>query len=454
MLKTIWKITGPIGLLTLLVLTGGDVTAGPADAQWKSEPYAAVELCHSVVQVGDSWLQDFDAGFYRSDGLEVGILAGTQLRRQRLSAEFLWRGRSGEHLPTRGMLRAATVSYNWPHACLKAGRGHFDWTPTQEASLLFSQHARPIDHLSFSFSNLSIGAPGSFSGESFLGSLDDPDRMIPNPWIWGMRLGWNYQDWFTISAQRSIMLAGDGRGEKLTIGDLWDIFLGRGENNSGGVGDELHHGDTNQLFAWQLELNPRTWIRRTLRIDDLALCVIYAGEDRFEGIAPMAPGRAYAIRLHPRPWLAFSFVDMGNRDDKNHWYWHKIYGDGYTYRGVTIGHPMGGEAASWRAALFLAPPGRREIYYCRLIRESRSEFWNPHEEAISIHDGGFKRIELGASVPMGDSRVYFVMGMTDTWGGDKQLDRLAAGFSRVGIELIGSRQSGQLDGATVWGLMP
>jgi hypothetical protein len=32
------------------------------------------------------------------------------------------------------------------------------------------------------------------------------------------------------------------------------------------------------------------------------------------------------------------------RDDSNLWYWHKIYTDGYTYRGRVLGHPMGGDS--------------------------------------------------------------------------------------------------------------
>ena len=56
-------------------------------------------------------------------------------------------------------------------------------------------------------------------------------------------------------------------------------------------------------FAFELA---RAWGRRTLGVADLEAFYTYAGEDRFAGLAPMAPARAFGLRLHPSPRVALA----------------------------------------------------------------------------------------------------------------------------------------------------
>jgi len=419
--------------------------------------FGAAELCQSSPQVGRVWRSDFDQGWFRSGGSELTIDGGVAARHGAWQGLLKWRGRAGEHLPARGLLREAWLSWRWRNLSLRAGRGYFNWTPQPETAILFSQNARPMDHLLVRLTDLPLPLLGGFlEAENLVGYLDDRYRAIPFPMMWGMRLSWQATDWLGLEAQRSIMLGGGGRTEKFTFGDLWDIFLGQGEAHmiETESGLQYGHADTDQKFAWLLRLHPEAWVRQRLGIEDLEICVIYGGEDRFEGLVPMAPSRGYAIRAHPFSELAISYVDLGNRDDSNHWYFHKIYRSGYTYRGSIIGHPMGGEAQTWRLALFYSPQSSDRFFFGRVIRESHGPTGDWVDQPENRSGGGFYRYEMGVSMPLGKSRVYIVAGADDPWGEDRVLDRLANGYTRLGIEVWGARLGGKLGAEEVWGVWP
>jgi len=391
-------------------------------------PTVAVEVTQSSCRHGSYWVEDFDRGGRRSEGLELGCELGSDVRWGPLSGSWSWRGRAGEHLPARGQLLEALLQIRAGPVGVTVGRGHPYWGPAEDGALLLSHHPPPLDHASLRVDDLDpLLLPGCLSGETLLAYLDDRDRVVPYPLLWGMRLRWQPLGWLDLEARRTIMLGGVGRGELLTASDLWDIFLGRGESKRG---SDIDASDTDQKFAGVLRFHPpRPWLNRILHFHDLEIFVFYGGEDSFSGFAPMAPGKARGLRIHPTPRLAFSLVYTSNPDDWNQWYFHKVYQTGYRYRGWVIGHPMGGDARTWRGCLAYSP-GAGQWMMVRVTRERRGYYW--HDRAThAVPAGRHWWIEFGYGIPWGPVGLQVEVGASAAREGDRWLDRPAAGMARL-----------------------
>ena len=113
--------------------------------------------------------------------------------------------------------------------------------------------------------------------------------------------------------------------------------------NANEVG-EANVNDTDHKLAldWSLYLWP---LGRMLPVlDGGRFYGTYGGEDSpQEGPLPSSTGTTYGIELVVRGILLRA--EASNvRDDSNLWYWHRLYTEGYTYRGRVLGHPMGGDS--------------------------------------------------------------------------------------------------------------
>jgi hypothetical protein len=406
----------------------------------------SIELGLSRPLSGDSWEEDFDRGWSRSRGFGLSLDTGFLAAWGCWEAKIGWRGRAGEYLPWRGRLLEAWMGATGSVFEFGVGRRSLYWTPSVDAELLISPHPPPLDQFWFRIPRVAIPAVGGWlAGETFLGYLDDADREVPYPLLWGMRASWNPWVWLRLEAQRTIMMGGAGRGEKLKLKDIWDIFIGRGENLTE---PPYPPSESDQKFAWQVVLHP-TWLAPRLGLHDLEIFGTYAGEDAFRGVAPRAPAKAFGLRIHPSETAAISFAFARNTDDSQHWYHHKIYRSGYTYRGFWLGHPMGGDAMTWRGGLFLlAPDG--SCWSFRLVREKRGYFWDrkgsfPHEA------GGFWRWSLAVSLPVSGAEVAVALGGSTAWGGDLTEGRLPEGFAVVRLTLGGKGVRRTIDRPCVWG---
>ncbi len=412
-----------------------------------------LECLVSRAQAGDTWTSDFDRGWRHGEGVEMGGEVDVEARGSWWRAHLGWRGRWSEHLAARGRLTRATLGARVWLLEAQIGRGYpyRDWVPTQDAGLLFSLHPPAIDHLAFRAGALPLpGGAGSLWGESFAGYLDDGDRVVPYPLLWGMRLAWCPSEWLTVEAQRSVMLGGAGRTQKLDVGDLWDIFLGRGE---GARGPNYAPKDSDQKFAWMVRLHPREPVR-AIGLADAELVWFYGGEDRFERLFPMAPGRFHGLRVHPSDRWGLSLAYASNPDDQNRWYYHKIYRTGYTYRGYIIGHPMGGDARRWRATIcWTTDRGARAGI--RLTKERFGYFWTDRGWD-PVEPGGFFTGEFVLQAPWGPGVLQATVGGAHPWGAGRSQGRNAAAYARIGVELArsgyGSRL--ELDPDFVWGMGP
>ncbi len=433
-------------VLLLATLHPGAFASGKGSWQ----PHAVFEMTLADSRAGTLWRQDFDRGWDRSSGLEMGIELGARYERHWLSVSLMWRGRAGEHLPARGRLLEAMLAARWSIFELRAGRGYPYWAPAEDAALLLSHNPPPLDH-----AGLQVGpvrAPlvgGRLEGESFLAYLDDRRREIAYPWLWGMRLQWAPTEWLRLEIQRTVMLAGSGRGEKLTWSDIWDIFIGRGE---GAWGPVYRPADSDQKLAGLIWIHPQSWAQAALGLHDLEAYYLYAGEDTFDGLAPMAPGIATGLRVGPSPRWAFAGAYTTTTDDGNLWYWHKIYRTGYTYRGYVLGHPMGGDARSWLGGVY-AMLGERQSMRVRIIHERRGYNWDGRA-AYPASAGGFWRWEFGISAHLGRIVAHADVGASTAQGWDRTAVRPASGFARLRIELARQGRPLTLDREQVWGRSP
>ncbi len=175
----------------------------------------------------------------------------------------------------------------------------------------------------------------------FLAHLDDPGRTdAPSPWLTGTRVTYAPTRWFLLGGTHTTMLGGEGHEFAITPRSVWNLFTGSNENRTENDGKN----DTNHIASvdWSLYLWPA--FRHVPVLNGGRLYGEYGGEDSPQnGPFPSAPGKTYGIELVVKGVLLRGEASA-NRDDGNLWYWHKIYTDGYTYRGRVIGHPMGGDS--------------------------------------------------------------------------------------------------------------
>lgn len=414
------------GLALLLAIGGGVGRASP----WTLTPEATVlELGLSGSMCGQTWMEDFDAGWRRSEGLEAGIESGARLTRGPWQLRARWRGRWGEHQDARGRWLAASLRYQRAHIGLRVGREPIDWGPASQASLLLSRNPPPLDHVG-AVAEFGLRRAGRLAGETFVAYLDDRDRVLPFPLLWGMRLAWTPRPWLRCEVQRTILLGGGGRTQRLTGTDLWNMFLGRSENAVGEPGhpEAFPVGDSDQKFAWLVDLNPRDWAQRH-GLHDLEAFWVYAGEDAFRGLGPTAPGRALGLRLHPGRRWAGDFLFVSTVDDRNFWYHHKLYGYGYRYRDYVIGHPMGGDARCWQGALHALAAD--DLKWTLSVRRERRGYFR---EGRGVVAGGHWIGSLAVEVPFEVLRLQVETGAATAWGGDRVAGRLPDGF--IGIRLL------------------
>lgn len=393
-----------------------------------------LSLTHSRPLAGDAWVEEEARGRRMSPGTQGDLGAGLAYARGRWQAGLLWRGRWGEDLEAQGRFDEAFVLLRLAGISARLGRAPILWAPARYADLLVSAHARPLDHLRLTGAARRLpGIGGGGEAETFVAYLDDAHRAIPHPLLWGMRARWSPIPELSLEAQRTILMGGAGRTRKLTAGDLWDIFIARGEGTSGAAPGPEHFSarETDQKFAWQGVVRMPQRTARALRLREAEGFYIYAGEDRFAGLLPMAPARAWGLRVHPAAGWALSFVRASTACRENIWYRHKAYTSGYTYRGFGLGHPMGSDAKGWELGFF-ARLGGGDFLAARLARETRGHY----NVARGIVPGGHWRWSASLSSATGRARVTAEVGAATAWGGDLDGSRPAEGIARVSVSLV------------------
>lgn len=244
------------------------------------------------------------------------------------------RGGSFSSRQLRGALMAGPVEVSLGYQSLW-------WGPGRHGSLLLSNNAHPLPML-----HLTNPQPRTLPG--FLASLGplrfdlfvsrlQHDRVVPAPYLSGLRLNLRPSRYFTLGLARTMLFGGDGRPD-VTGEDFFTILSGR---NLSGKKD-----NSNQLAAIDLSLI-------------LPLVTLYAemgGEDEADAWITNHAflWGVYLPRLEPtgRVTLRLEVADLGHVDANSPlWYRHGIYRSGYTYRRSLLGHHVGGGGRDYAGEL-------------------------------------------------------------------------------------------------------
>ncbi|MDI6785733.1 MAG: capsule assembly Wzi family protein [bacterium] len=205
--------------------------------------------------------------------------------------------------------------------------------PGLHSSMLLSNNTEP-----FKLGMLSNNKPTvlPYLGKTkffwFLTRLEE-DRVIPNPYLTGIRVNFTPFKIFNFSLNRVIIFGGDGR-EKLSISDYWKVFLASHENEPGKL-------DNNQLagFDFSIELSNYLPI-----IKSFTIYGDFVGEDEAGGL-PCKWGRLYGVSTSfGKTNLILEYANNSVKNARCYFYKHHIYRNGYTYKGRVIGHHMGTDA--------------------------------------------------------------------------------------------------------------
>ncbi|MBI5017677.1 MAG: hypothetical protein HZB55_19580 [Deltaproteobacteria bacterium] len=247
----------------------------------------------------------------------------------------------------------------------KIGRDSVRLGPGYRGSLLLDDNARPLDlwqvrteeplYLPWVLERL-----GGFRFTLFNAFLSDehpspPDprygsgvNAVPDPRLLGMRLSYHPALWLDLGLSRTILYSGKGRETYDTPKDWWELLTASNENVYAG---QSHRYDNDQYAA--LDATLRLPFLRDL--GPLKAGKIYWEHGGTDFNAPWSSGSNGSLRFGLLRtsdlvglYLSTAVSDLRvevARTDKS-WYRHGQYPQGYSYDGLPLGHPMGGDAQS------------------------------------------------------------------------------------------------------------
>lgn len=240
------------------------------------------------------------------------------------------------------VMKRAYGTIGFAGLALELGKDSQWWGPGSHGSILLSNNPEPM-----MIAKLSNPHPvllpwafrylGPFRFTLFATELGK-DRVVPKPYLWGMRFDFKPIPYFEVGLQRTALLGGEGRSEDL--GTWWKSFTGLGENPGVDVaGDPENNeaGDQRMGLDFRLTL-PMRW-------QPVQIYGEGAGEDEAGGMPTKWAylGGVYLPRILGIERLGFraEYASTYLKDLAHVWYNHDIYRTGYRYKGKVIGHHTG-----------------------------------------------------------------------------------------------------------------
>ncbi|GMT47683.1 MAG: membrane protein [bacterium] len=225
---------------------------------------------------------------------------------------------------------------------LELGKDSQWWGPGRHGSILLSNNPEPMNIIKITNPH-PVLLPwifrylGPFNFTVFATELSK-DRVVPKPYLWGMRLDFKPIPYFEIGLQRTALLGGEGRSEDLKT--WWDSFSGIGENPANDLA-----GDPNDIEAGDQRVGCDIKLTLPLKWQPLQIYADAAGEDEAGGLPTKWAyiGGIYLPRIAGLERIGFraEYANTYLKDLPNVWYNHDIYRTGYRYKGRIIGHHMG-----------------------------------------------------------------------------------------------------------------
>lgn len=280
---------------------------------------------------------------------------------------------------------------------LQVGTDSQWWGPGYFGSILLSNNAQPFPMAKFTNTS-PIYLPwilkhlGLFKFTAFVTRLEE-DRVVPEPYLWGMRLNFKPIPYFEVALQRTALLGGEGRPEGFST--WWDSFWGRNED------DPAKGGDQRAGFDAKLTV--------PLKVQPFQLYFDGAGEDEAGG---WPSNWAYLFGIYLPRILDFERVELRAEYVNTYysskpylWYNNTIYRSGYTYEGRIIGHHVGTDSTGlFVEGSYLIPEvnGRVSLGYSMKEHNRSADVQEKKNEVyISTHLDVMKSLNLRAAYAYG-----------------------------------------------------
>ncbi len=255
----------------------------------------------------------------------------------------------------------------WGKWSFKAGRDAERLGPGYHSSLLLDDTATTMNLWRIRteqplFLPGKLGAIGGFRFGIFNGFLSDdhPTPAAPrygsgvdpvsNANLLGMRFSYHPTSWLDLGLSRTILYGGDGRQSYDSPKDWWELFTAKHENVHPGESDRY---DNDQYAALDVTLRlpalnglgPLKGGKVYWEYAGTDIISKWQGEDT-DGIAPFKLNNVANLG---GAYLTTAVTDLRVEyaETSAAWYRNGQYAQGYTYRGVPLGHHMGGDARNW-----------------------------------------------------------------------------------------------------------
>jgi hypothetical protein len=247
------------------------------------------------------------------------------------------------HETTRLRLPRAAVVVRGKGLRLTFGREPRWWGPGLLNEVLLTNNAEAGDGLEIATDGTQqLPWIGPVRASTIVLYFDDPSEPVPYPLLFGQRVVARPSAWIELGAERTVMLGGAGRTERMTWRDVGNVLLGRNENLVRYTG----YRDTDQKVGFDATLYLSALAGRIPALRGGRLFYRYAGDDSFEGFLPTRVAHHYGGTFH-FDRTSVSLEAFGNVAS-GLWYWNSEYPRGYRNGSAFLGTDLGWDSRSFR----------------------------------------------------------------------------------------------------------
>ncbi len=305
--------------------------------------------------------------------------------------------------------------------------------PGRHGALLYSDNAAPLPGIDVGGTGRlpkRAGVLGRFSGRLLLGFVPGARRDVDRPGWLMLDLRWQPVPWVELGAQRNSVFGGVGRPV-----DVGQVMLPTAPHVEGDPNQLLP--DTDERASLDLRVSAPVGQWGVPGIDTLEAYVQHGGEDvigRSLGPFPVPSlagvANLYGVGVYAGPCVLQAELAV-LRDDVFRWYvGHRVYHEGWTVDGLSLGHPSGGDSQT--ASLRGAWVGRDVVADVSWRRVARLEVLDRVDATVFVNPNVEVRHVVSASVTRLGARGRSVTGSvwvrhTDNAAFVESYDRWEAG---------------------------
>ncbi len=252
------------------------------------------------------------------------------------------------------------VGLNVGNFMISAGWMERWWGPGWEGSLILGSAARPIPSVRVernytdAFETKWLRWIGPWRASLELGQMEGSGVPVPDVRFFAARVNFKPRPWLEFGLSRTAQWCGEGR--PCGWGTFKDLLIGN-DNSDANLGTNDEPG--NQMAGYDFRL------RSPWRPLPLALYGQFIGEDEAGGLPAKFLGQLGAESWASTPWGAlrghFEYADTSCNFTRSQpmlgcAYRNHLYPQGYTFRGHSIGHAMGGDGRMYSLGSLLVRP--------------------------------------------------------------------------------------------------